>query len=225
MSTTTLQLLRQLGQQDGEIDRLLNVYRDERVSSMNRREQAEERYARELREIADLDDIDNELNRIEAEHHVVDHNIMRHLNTNYRGGGYEDEGSDPYDDGVDDEEAAYLNEQTQGEKVRSKRPNPVVERRHDAPSFEAKEGMREALFGYLTASRADELELEGECERLKETGGHAAEDASDRLFATQKANATALLQMLKDYSPQTSGQVWGRDPDFAVLVKKLNLVI
>ena len=216
-----MQLLRQLGQKDGEIDRLLNVYRDERISSSNRREQAEERYARELQEIADLDDIDNELNRIEAEHQGVDHNIMRHLHANNRGGSYDD---DQFDDGGDDEEEqAYLDEQQQlmeSEKVGRKKANPpvVLERRHSAPSFEAKEGMREALFGYLTAAREDEIELEMECERLKEIGGHAAEDASDRLFATQKANAVALLNMLRDYCPQTSGQVWGRDPDFAATI-------
>lgn len=222
--------MRQLGKQDREIDRLLALYRDERVSSLNRREQAEERYARDLREIADLDDIDNELNRIESEHHVVDHNIMRHLHTNYHGGvdGNQFEGGD------DDDEGAYLSEQLQmmeGEKTRhpavKKTSNTIpIERRHpEVPSFDAKNQMREALFGYLDASRADELELELECERLKEIGGHAAEHASDQLFATQKANAATLVNMLKDYCPHTSGQLWGKDPDFAVLAKKMNLVV
>ena len=41
-------------------------------------------------------------------------------------------------------------------------------------------------------------------------GGCVAEQAADRLYETQKANAATLLKMIKEYSPQGSGVVWGK---------------
>ena len=155
-------------QEDREIERLLNIYHDERAGQMNRRLEAEERYEKEIREIADLDEIDADLERIEAERHGVDHNIMRLTHTTFYSDSDEYENEEEEDDEID--EAAK-----EMKKMNKKRGEPQIEvhmrtNHREPPSFEIKEGMREALFGYMEASREDERNLEKEYEMLKDTG-------------------------------------------------------
>jgi len=176
MSTSPLalspsEILRKIEYEDREISRLLNIYHDERAAQMNRRSLAEERYEKELREIADLDEIDADLERIEAERHGVDHNIMRLTNTTF----YSD--SDEYENDEDDEDNLEIDDVDTNEKKKKgrKRGEPQIEVQmrtnyREPPSFEMKEGMREALFGYMEASREDERRLEMEYEGLKDTG-------------------------------------------------------
>ena len=219
------ELFRRIERETLEIDRAVESYRDKRMEAINRQVSAEDRYVLELKEIRDLEDVDNELGKIEEEQQQVDHNIMRHLYMTLQSDSY-GEGFDMDNAGAESiDEQAYLDEQEQFQHRLPRRNSIVVDLpRREPPSAEIKEGMREALFGYLDAARADELELEYEYEQSKENGDNkAAEQAGDRLFVTQKANVTALLKMIKNYHPHTSGNVWGNDPDFQTLAKQMKL--
>ena len=192
MSTSPLalspsEILRKMEREDREITRLLNIYQDERAAQMNRRSVAEERYEKELREIADLDEIDADLERIEAERHGVDHNIMRLTNTTF----YSDSDEYENENDEDDEENREIDDVDANEKKKKgrKRGEPQIEVQmrtnyREPPSFEIKEGMREALFGYMEASREDERKLEMEYEGLKETGRRRQRQYSLTIFLT-----------------------------------------
>jgi hypothetical protein len=237
MASPLSKLLSKRDDDVAEVDRLLNIFRDDRAVISGQRLAAEEKYQLAMRELSDLEDIDKELGRIEADRDAVDHNLQRHLAKSFRGSmdsfGYGDDDEDD-DDDDDDEYKADDEVDVAGGGEQGSPPRPrqrvtqthVVEPRHrEPPSFEVKEGMREALFGYLDAARADEQALEDVYERVKEAGGYVAEDAATKLYDLQKANATSLLKMLKDYHPRTSGAVWQSDPDFQKLAKTLNLIV
>ena len=91
-----------------EVDRLLNIFRDDRMVSLNKRAAAEERYQLAMRELSDLEDIDKELGRIESDRADADHNLMRHLATSFRGSldSFGDDDDDDDDDDDNDEDAA-----------------------------------------------------------------------------------------------------------------------
>ena len=172
-------------QDDREIERLLNIYHDERAAQMNRRSLAEEQYEKEIREIADLDKIDADLERIEAEQHGVDHNIMRLTHTTF----YSDSDDNEHEeDDEDDLEIEVTAKEMKKKNKKRSEPQFEVQMRtnhREPPSFEIKEGMREALFGYMEASREDEKKLEMEYEALKETGMHLT---GQTVFSLSHAN-------------------------------------
>ena len=89
------------------------------------------------------------INRLAAQQHDVDHNIMRHLRRTLSPGHFE--GDIEYDDGLEfDEQAQRM----------SPINAPVVETiRREVPSAEVKSELRVALFGFLEAARQDEMEL------------------------------------------------------------------
>lgn len=220
----TAEMFRRLDRETAGLDRTVESFRDERMAAINRQLIAIDQYEEELKDIAALEDIDDELGRLEVEQHNVDHNIMRHLFMTLQSDSY-GEGFEMEDDvagGDSTEEKAYLDEQGLKPVRKGKAATVVEPPRREPPSSEVKEHMREAVFGYLDAARADEDELEMEYEQLKEGGGKAAELSAERWLITKKANATALLKMIKEYHPITSGNIWGNDPDFQSLIKRFD---
>jgi len=224
LRTASADMWRRMEKDVSMLDRAVDAYRDERAAALNRQLAAEDRYEQDLKSIAALEDVDHALGQMEEELQQVDHNIMRHLYVTLQSDSY----GDAYDDDEESpEEQAYLDEQQQmaGKMRRRVSTNIVVEpARREPLSAEVKQEMRVALFGYLDAARADEEELERLYEAATETGDmQATEAAAERLFSTQKANLTALLKMIKEYRPHGSGRAWGKDADFAELVREFQL--
>ena len=224
LRTASADVWRRMEKDVSVLDRAVDDYRNERAAALNRQLAAEDRYERELKSIAAVEDVDHALGQMEEELQHVDHNIMRHL--------YYTLQSDSYGDTFDEvsespEDQGYLDEQQQmAAKPRRRASTSIVveSARREPPSAEVKQEMREALFGYLDAAREDEDELEKVYEAAKEAGDmRVTEAAADRLFGTQKANLTALLKMIKEYRPHSSGHAWGKDADFVELVREFRL--
>lgn len=210
------EITNRLAQDAAEIDNALAAFMSERSAEVDRQKKAEDAYAAEMEEI----ERDQEALGLDEAKSTVDHNMMRHLNiTKYSS---EKDDFDEFNRVREEEEytrrfePGYVDEPVKVEFDKGLVPKPPP------PNPEEKAAIREQIFSLLDESKAEEMHLELQYEKLRdEVGAFKAEHLAEGLFTVQKANYAKLKDKLEEYQPQGFGKAWGNDPDYIAIMKEL----
>ena len=210
------EIYNRLAQDAAEIDNALAEFMSERSKEVERQKQAEDVYAAEMDEI----ERNQEALGFNETKSTVDHNMMRHLNITKFSSERDD--FDGFNRVREEEEytrrfePGYVDEPIPVEFDKGLTPKPPM------PDPEEKAAIREQIFSLLEESKAEEMHLELQYEKLRdEVGAFKAEHLAEGLFTVQKANYAKLKEKLEEYQPQGFGKAWGNDPDYIEIMKEL----
>lgn len=206
-------LIARLKKDSDSISKTLEFYQAERNNAIKFQRECLHEYDLQMIAIGDGDMDDAEIEELPP----VDHAVMAHLNINNSS------------DGNLNLATLNLDETNPDMKKTTKRIEkepPVVQIRDNyMPDFHEKTRMRDELFNFMENSKIDEIQLELECDKLRDEGGPAFERAADILLAVQRRNNENLQNMFKDYKSVPFGKAWGNDVDYIDMTNKLKKMI